>query len=45
MTITAEQFAGIAAGKAVEVKVGAKEFKIKEEHLQAFRDLISLTTP
>ncbi len=45
LTISAGQCTKIANGKKVEAKAGAEEFEIKEEHLQAFRDLISLTTP
>jgi hypothetical protein len=33
----------IAEAKTVELKVGVVELKLKEEHLIAFRDLLSLT--
>ena len=36
-------FNKIANAKVVEIKVGNREFKLKNEHLQAFRDLESLT--
>ncbi len=38
-------FSKIAKAKSVELKVGEREFKLKEEHLQSFRDLISLSQP
>lgn len=41
--LDAETFAKIANSKSVELKVGLIEFKLKDEHQEAFRDLISLT--
>lgn len=41
--VDAETFAKLANSKSVELKVGLIEFKLKDEHQEAFRDLISLT--
>jgi hypothetical protein len=41
--VDAETFEKIAKAKSVEVKVGDYEVKLKDEHLTAFRDLLSLT--
>ena len=41
--LDAETFAKLANSKSVELKVGLIEFKLKDEHQEAFRDLISLT--
>lgn len=35
-------FGKLANGKSVELKVGRVEFKLKDEHQEAFRDLMSL---
>jgi len=43
--LTPEQFTKIANAKVVELRIGRTELKLKDEHLQAFKDLISLTTP
>lgn len=42
-TLDAEMFARLATSKSVELKIGPIEFKLKDEHQEAFRDLISLT--
>lgn len=41
----ADMFHKLATGKSVELKIGATEFQLKDEHQEAFRDLLSLTTP
>jgi hypothetical protein len=41
--VPADVFNKIAHAKKVEMRLGKKEFKIKEEHRHAFRDLLSLT--
>jgi len=38
-----ETFLKIATAKEVEMKLGKYEFKLKEEHLEALRDLVSRT--
>jgi hypothetical protein len=38
-----DTFSKIANAKAVELKVGSIELKLKDEHLIAFKDLLSLT--
>jgi hypothetical protein len=40
-----DTFRKIANAKAVELKVGSVESKLKDEHLLAFRDLLSLAKP
>ncbi len=42
-TLPIATFRKIAEAKVVELKVGATEVKIKDEHFIAFRDLLSLT--
>lgn len=42
VTVPAEDFRKISEAKKVEMRLGRKEFKLKDEHLQAFRDLQSL---
>lgn len=37
-----DTFTKLANGKSVELKIGPIEFKLKDEHQEAFRDLISL---
>lgn len=41
--IDAATFQKLASGKSVEIKAGAIEAKLKDEHMQAFWDLISLS--
>lgn len=38
-------FRKLATGKSVELKIGGNEFRLKDEHQEAFRDLLSLTAP
>lgn len=38
-------FSSIANGTKVEMKLGPKELKLKDEHLEGFRDLASRTRP
>jgi hypothetical protein len=45
VTLSADMFSKIANSKVVEMKVGSREFKLKDEHLQALHDLLSLTKP
>jgi len=40
--VPAADFERIANAKTVEVKVGGRAYQLKEEHLEAFRDLASL---
>ena len=40
-----DTFLKIANGKNVEMKLGPKEFKLKDEHLEGFRDLASRMVP
>lgn len=41
--LDAETFSKLANSKSVELKIGSMEFRLKEEHQEAFRDLISLS--
>lgn len=41
--LTQEQFAKVANGKSVEIQLGGFERKLKPEHIQKFKDLVSLT--
>ena len=41
--IPRDTFTKIATAKSVELRVGSYQTKLKDEHLQAFRDLMSLT--
>ncbi len=43
--IDSESFKKIGSAKKVEILVGPRQYKLKDEHLEAFRDLLSLTTP
>jgi len=43
--LSREDFSKLANSKSVELKVGNYEFKLKDEHQQAFRDLMSLAAP
>lgn len=45
VAVPAEVFAKMMTAKKVEMRLGQREFKLKDEHLQAFRDLMSLTKP
>jgi len=38
-------FVKIANGKTVKMQAGRREFKLKEEHLEALRDIVSRMTP
>lgn len=38
-----DDFARIARSEKVEIKVGSREFKLRKDHLAAFRDLVSIT--
>jgi hypothetical protein len=40
--LSAETFSKLANGKSVELKIGSMEFRLKDEHQEAFRDLMSL---
>lgn len=40
--LDAEIFSKLANSKSVEMKIGSMEFRLKDEHQEAFRDLISL---
>lgn len=42
-TVPIETFKKLAHAKSVEFKVSDAEFSLNDEHLQAFRDLLSLT--
>lgn len=39
-----ERFEQVANAKSVEMRIASKEFTLKDEHREAFRDLISLAT-
>ena len=41
-TMSPQLFESLATGKSVELRAGSYETKLKEEHQQAFRDLLSL---
>jgi hypothetical protein len=43
--INADGFDQLAKGQSVELKIGRREIKLKDEHRQAFRDLLSLMNP
>ena len=45
VSVPYETFIKIANGKTVEMKLGEKEFKLKDEHLEGFRDLASRMVP
>jgi hypothetical protein len=38
-------FVKLSQAKTIEMRLGRKEVKLKDEHTQAFRDLITLATP
>jgi hypothetical protein len=40
--IPLDTFTSIANAKSAELQIGQKEISLKDEHLEAFRDLISL---
>jgi hypothetical protein len=40
-----ETFLRIAQGKKVQIRMGPREFKLGENHLEALRDLASRTVP
>jgi hypothetical protein len=42
-TVSPELFESLATGKSVELRAGSYETKLKDEHQQAFRDLLSLS--
>lgn len=43
--LSADTFSKMANSKSAELKIGSMEFRLKDEHQEAFRDLLSLTTP
>ena|SRR5205085_1046224 len=45
VSVPKDTFEKIGKAKSVEIKVGPKVFKLKDEHLEAFRDLASLAEP
>jgi len=45
VSVPYETFLKIANGTSVEMKLGVKEFKLKDEHLEGFRDLASRMVP
>jgi hypothetical protein len=45
VSVPADVFGGLAKAKEVEMRLGRKEFTLKGEHLQAFKDLYSLASP
>jgi len=45
VSVPYDTFVKIANGTNVEMKLGTKEFKLKDEHLEGFRDLASRMVP
>lgn len=41
--IPVETFAQLAKARSAELKIGNVQFRLKDEHLEAFRDLLGLT--
>lgn len=44
-SLTYNTFLKIANGKSVETKLGRKEFKLNDDHLEGFRDLAGRMMP
>lgn len=43
--LSADTFRKMANSKSAELKIGSMEFRLKDEHQEAFRDLLSLSQP